>query len=217
MIMNEKTLKFNYIKVNNKEFHKSKQAIDLDSVAIDKIVVSDKFKHSEEGYKYFIGYQEDEIVKPLCIILPQMNGYIKYFDNGGKNMSFLIKNNEVWEKYEDIWNVIKNKLSIKFNSEPIYENKYLKAKVREFDGDVKTNFLGNGLPKENMYYTCIACITIDSVIRMNKKRNYPQVYLEECKYKTKKIQTPRFIITELESDSEPEAETEAESEYYTAN
>ena len=52
---------------------------------------------------------------------------------------------------------------------------------------------------------------------MNKKRNYPQVYLEECKYKTKKIQTPRFIITELESDSEPEAETEAESEYYTAN
>ena len=215
--MNEKTLKFNYIKVNNKEFHKSKQAIDLDSVAIDKIVVSDKFKHSEEGYKYFIGYQEDEIVKPLCIILPQMNGYIKYFDNGGKNMSFLIKNNEVWEKYEDIWNVIKNKLSIKFNSEPIYENKYLKAKVREFDGDIKTNFLGNGLPKENMYYTCIACITIDSVIRMNKKRNYPQVYLEECKYKTKKIQTPRFIITELESDSEPEAETEAESEYYTAN
>ena len=215
--MNEKTLKFNYIKVNNKEFHKSKQAIDLDSVAIDKIVVSDKFKHSEEGYKYFIGYQEDEIVKPLCIILPQMNGYIKYFENGGKNMSFLIKNSEVWEKYEEIWDVIKNKLSIKFHSEPIYENKYLKAKVREFDGDIKTNFLSNGLPKENMYYTCIACITIDSVIRMNKKRNYPQVYLEECKYKTKKIQTPRFIITELESDSEPEAETEAESEYYTAN
>ena len=123
-------------------------------------------------------------------------------------MSFLIKNDEVWEKYEDIWNAIKNKLGIKFHSEPIYEKKYQ---------NIKTNFLGNGLPKENMYYTCIACITIDSVIRMNKKRNYPQVYLEECKYKTKKIQTPRFIITELESDSEPEAETEAESEYYTAN
>ena len=65
----------------------------------------------------------------------------KYFDNGGKDMSFLIKNNEVWEKYEDIWNVIKNKLSIKLNSEPIYENKYLKAKVRGFDSDIKTNFL----------------------------------------------------------------------------
>ena len=129
-------------------------------------------RHSEEGFKYFIGYQENQIVKPLCIILPQMNGYIKYFDNDGKNMSLLIKNSEVWEKYKDIWNVIKNKLNIKFHSQPIY------------DGSIKTNFLGNGLPKENTYYTCIASITIDSVLKMNKN-NYPQVYLEECKYKVK--------------------------------
>ena len=102
IIMGEKTLKFNNIKVDKKEFHKSKQAIDLDSVDTGKIVVSDKFRNSEEGFKYFIGYQKDEIVKPLCIILPQMNGYIKYFDNGGKSMSFSIKNSEVCEKYEDI-------------------------------------------------------------------------------------------------------------------
>ena len=93
--MSEKTLKFNNIKLNKKKFHQSKQAIDLDSVITDKIVVSDKFKHSEECYKYFIGYQEDEIIRPLCIILPQMNDYIKYFENGGKNVSLLIKNNEV--------------------------------------------------------------------------------------------------------------------------
>ena len=109
------------MKINKKEFHKSKQAIDLDSATTDKIVVSDKFRHSEEGYKYFFGYKEDEVIKPLCIILPQMNGYIKYFENGGKSMSFLIKNDEVWEKYENIWDVIKNKLGIKFHSEPIYE------------------------------------------------------------------------------------------------
>ena len=166
--MSEKTLKFNNIRINKKEFHKSKQAIDLDSVTTDKIVVSDKFRHSEDGYKYFIGYQEDEIVKPLCIILLQMNDYIKYFENEGTSMSFLIKNNEVWEKYEDIWNVIKNKLGIKCHGEPIYKNKYLKAKVTEFDGDIKTNFLSNGLLKENTHYTCIACITIDSVLKMNK-------------------------------------------------
>ena len=145
--MSEETLKFNNIKINKKQFHKSKQAIDLDSVDTDKIVVSDRFKHSEEGFKYFIGYQENERVKPLCIILPQMNAYIKYFENGGKNMSLLIKNSKVWEKYEEIWNVIKNKLKIKFHSQPIYEKKYLKAKVREFDGNIKTNFLGNNLPK----------------------------------------------------------------------
>ena len=75
--MSQKTLWFDNVKINKKEFHKFKQAIDLDSIITDKIVVSDKFRHSEEGFKYFIGYQEDEIVKPLCIILPQMNGYIK--------------------------------------------------------------------------------------------------------------------------------------------
>ena len=57
--------------------------------------------------------------------------------------------------------MIKDKLSIKLHSEPVYEYKYLKAKVWEFDGVIKTNFLGNGMPKENMYYNCIACITID--------------------------------------------------------
>ena len=100
--MTEKKLKFNNIRVNKKEFHKSKQSIDLMLVNVDQIFVSDKFKHSDEGFKDFIGYQEGEIVKPLCIILPQMNGYIKYFENRGKNMSFLIKDEEVWEKYENI-------------------------------------------------------------------------------------------------------------------
>ena len=74
----------------------SKEPIDLMSVDVDQVVVSDKFNHYNDGYKYFIGYEEGKIVKPLCIILPQMSGYIKYFDCGGMNMSFLIKNDEVW-------------------------------------------------------------------------------------------------------------------------
>ena len=93
--MSEKTLKFNNIKVNKKEFHISKQPIDLMSVTVDQIVVSYKFKHSDDCFKYFIGYQEGEIVKLLCIILPQMRRYIKYFENGGKNMSFFIEDDEV--------------------------------------------------------------------------------------------------------------------------
>ena len=179
----------------------SKKAIDLMSVNVNKIVVSDKFNYNEDGYKSFIGNQKGEIVKPLCVILPQMSGYIKYFENGGKNMSFLIKDDEVWEKYEQIWDVIKNKLKIKFHSEPVYEYKYLKTKVREYDGVIKILFLNNSMPKENMHYTCIACITIDSVMKMNKKY-FLQVYLEECKYKIKKIQMSRFINVELKSDSD---------------
>ena len=78
--MSEKILKFNYIKINKKKFHKSKQAIDLDSVTTDKIVVSDKFTHSEEGYKYFIGYQEDEIAKPQSTIQTCFLNYVKLFN-----------------------------------------------------------------------------------------------------------------------------------------
>ena len=97
--MREKTLKFDNIRVNKKEFHKSKPPIDLDLIVnVDQIVVSDKFKHNDDGFKYFIGYKEGEIVKPLCIILPQMSGYIKYFENGGKNMSFMVKNDDVLDK-----------------------------------------------------------------------------------------------------------------------
>ena len=66
--MNEKTLKFNNIRLNKKEF--PKQPIDLILVSADYILTSDKVKLSDKGFKYFIGYQEGEIVKPLCIILP---------------------------------------------------------------------------------------------------------------------------------------------------
>ena len=106
---------------------------------------------------------------------------------------------------------IKEKLSIKFHSEPVYDQKYLKAKVREFDGKIKRKFLSNDVPKESMYYTCIACINIDSVMRINKK-NYPQVYLEECKYRVMKIQMSRFINDELESDSDSDSEAESDLE-----
>ena len=98
-----------------------------------------------------------------------MNGCIKYFENGVKNMFFMIKDDKMCDKYVKIWNVIKDKLGIKYHSEPVYEYKYLRVKVREIDGVIKANILGNWLPRENMHYTWIACITIDSVMRMDKK------------------------------------------------
>ena len=183
--MSEKTLKLNNITYNKKQFHKSREPIDLLSVDVDQIVVSYKFIHNDEGFKHFIGYLEGGIVKPLCNILPQMSGYIKYFENRNKNISFLIEDDEVWDRYGEIWCVIKDKLGIKFHSELVYEHKYLKAKVREFDGMIKTKFLGNDKPKENMHYACMDCITIDSVMNFDKK-NHPQVCLEECKYRSKK-------------------------------
>ena len=160
--ISEKTPKFDNIVVDKKEFHKSKQPVDLNLVNVDQILISDKFKHSDEGFRYFIGYKEDDIVKPLCIILPQMIGYIKYFENGGKNMSFVIEDDDALDKYNEIRNKIKKTSKIKFHSMPVCDEKYIKVKVREFNGVIKTIFL-------DVHHTCIACITIDSVMKMEKK------------------------------------------------
>ena len=77
--MSEKTLKVNNVRLNKKEFHKSKEPADLLSIGLDQIVVSDKFKHNAESFKHFIGYLKGEIIKPLCIILPQMKWIYKLF------------------------------------------------------------------------------------------------------------------------------------------
>ena len=107
--MSKKTLKFDSIRL---EFHKPKQPINLDLENIDQIVVSEKFKHCDDDFKNFFGCKEGDIVKPLRIILLQMSGYIKYFENGGKNMSFVIKDDDAIDKYNEIWDKIKNKLNI---------------------------------------------------------------------------------------------------------
>ena len=125
------------------------------SVDLDQIVASYKFKHNDEGFKHFIGYLESGIVKPLCIILLQMRGYIKYFKNGSKNMSFLIKDDEVWDKCDKIWDVIKDKLGIEFHSRSVYEYKYLKAKVRELDSVIKTFWVMLYQKKYALYLHCL--------------------------------------------------------------
>ena len=128
--MSGKTLKFDTIEVVKNESHASKQAIHLNLVDVNKIVISDKFKNSDKSFKYFIGYKDDHIVRPLYFNLPQMSGYIKFFENEGKNMSFMIEDDSVLVKYNEIWNKIKKTLNIKLHSMPVYDEKYITAKVK---------------------------------------------------------------------------------------
>ena len=138
-----------------------------------------------------------------------MSWYIKYFENGGKNMSYLNKDDEVWDKFDKIWDVIKDKLGVKFYTESVYEYNYLKAEVREFDGIIKTKFLDNNMPKENMHYTCIAYITIDSVLTIEEKiiQKFIQKSVDIWQ---KKVQVPKFINTELKLDSESDLDPDLE-------
>ena len=100
--MNKQTLGFNDVVVNRKNFHASKKAIPLNLVNTNNTVISYRVKHNDDRVKYFIGYLHDDVIRPLCVILPQMSGYIKYFQNGGKNMSFKLAEESVYLKYAEI-------------------------------------------------------------------------------------------------------------------
>ena len=114
--MSSQKIKFGDKKVDKKEFYSSKKAIMLDSADLSKIVVSSRWKLNDTTYKYFCGYLNNDVIKPLCVILPQMNGYINYFDNSGKNMSFVTDDKKVYEKYNKIWNVVKGLFKLKFTA-----------------------------------------------------------------------------------------------------
>ena len=128
-----------------KKFYSSKQAISLDSVDLNKIVVSNKWKINDTTYKCFCGYLNNDVIQPSCVILPQIRGYIKYFDDGGKNMSFFTDNKEIYEKYNEIWNVVKKLLKLKFTVSPIPDVQYIIAKLKIFNKNNLTTFTNNAI------------------------------------------------------------------------
>ena len=183
----------------------------LDSVDLSKIVVSSRRKLNDTTYKYFCGYLNNDVIKPLCVILSQMSGYIKYFDNDGKNMSFVTDDKEVYGKYDEIWNVVKSLLKFKFAASPIRDDKYILAKLKIFKIKNITTFNNNIVPIEKNHYICIPAIDIDSVLKIDKKA-YPEAYLEECKYKLKKRKLVTFIDSEIiDDDSDSDIDSDIDS------
>ena len=195
--MSSKKIKFGDKEVDKKEFYSNKQAIPLDSVDLDKIVVSNKWKISDATYKYLCGYLNNDVIQPLRVILPQMNGYIKYFDDEGKNMSFVTDDEEIYKKYNEIWEVVRKLLNLKFTVGPVRDDKYIVAKLKIFNKINRTTFTDNIIPFEKNHYTFITAIDIDSVLKIDNKRAYHQAYLEQCKYKLKKRRVVNFIDDEI--------------------
>ena len=156
-----------------------------------------KCKINDTTYKYSCGYLNNDVIQPLCVILPQMSRYIKYFDNDGKNMSFVTDDEEVYEKYNEIWEVVRKLLKVKFTVNPIRDDKYIIAKLKIFNGKNGATFTNNIIPIERNNYICIAAIDTDSVLKIENKRAYPQAYLEQCKYKLKERKLINFIDNEV--------------------
>ena len=103
---------------------------------------------------------------------------MKYFDDGGKNMSFVPDDKEVYEKYNEIWEVVRKLLKVKSTVDPIRDDKYIIAKLKIFNGRNRTTFTNNIIPIERNNYICIAATDVDSVLKIGNQRAYPQAYLE---------------------------------------
>ena len=209
--MSHRKIKFGDKEVDKIEFYLSEQAIPLDSIDLSKIVVSNKWKINDTTYKYSCGYLNNDIIQTLCVILPQMSGDIKYFDDGGKHMSFVTDDEEVYKKYNKIWEVVRKLLKVKFTVNPIRDDKYIIAKLKIFNGINRTTFTNNIIPIERNNYICTAAIDIDSVLKIENKRAYPQAYLEQCKYKLRKRRAVNFTDDEIIDDSDSDIDSAVDS------
>ena len=192
--------------------YKNKKATKIDDIDVNKTLV---FKEEPYGtknsFKYFIEYNDNDVIRPLCVKLPQMTGCIKKFDDN-VTMSFKIRDKQFFKKYNQIWKKVEKSLKIEFDSKPVYgddDNKYIKAKIKKYAGSVITNFQSKKMPKEKAPCKCLSIIMLDSVIKA-KKKYYPQTLLEECKYEQERIKIENLINDELEkieSDSDSNDET----------
>ena len=155
--MSGKSINFDDKKISKSNFCKNKKLFNLNDIDANKILVSKQESYgTKNSIKYFIGYNDTDVIRQLCIILPQMTGYVKDFDSN-KIMFFKVSDNKLLKKYNKIWEKISNLLNIEFDSEPVYGDgdKYKKAKIKMYRDRLNTNFQGKKLPKENASYKCL--------------------------------------------------------------
>ena len=161
--------------------------------------------------KYFIRYNDNDVIRPVCLGLPQMTGYFKEF-NENATMFFRVNNKQHLKHYNKKRERVEKLIKIIFESKPVYghDDKYIKTKIKIYADSIVTNFHNKKMPKEKSQCKCLSVIILDSVIKANKKY-YPQTFLEECKYAQEKTKIENYINDNLNSDSNPNEETESDN------
>ena len=197
-----------------------------DDIDVNKILVSKKEPYgTKKALKYFLGYNDNDVIRPFCLRLPQMTGYAKKFDEN-ITMSLRVNNNannnnnnnnnnnkQLLKNYNKIWEKTKKLMSIDFESKPVYGNddKYIKTKIKIYAGSVITNFHNKKVSKEKTPCKCLSIIMLESVIKANKKY-YPQTLLEECKDTQEKINYIDDNLEESDSNDETKSDNDNDGE-----
>ena len=161
--MSEKTINFGDKKISKKDFYNNKEQFNIEDIDINKILISKPETYENNTRRYIIGYN-DNTISTLQLFLPKMTGYLNSFKDGARKMSFFTDNNEFLERYTAIWGKKSDFVNKKFDSDLIYNNKYINKKIRSYNNDIKTNFCNidnknNKLPEKNKPYKCVSLIS----------------------------------------------------------
>ena len=131
------------------DFYKNKKITKIDDIDVNKILVSKKEPYgTKNSYKYFIGYNDNDVIRPLCVRLPQMTGYARKLDENA-TMSFMTNDKQLLKNYNKIWEKIEKLLKIGFESKPVCgdDDKHIKTKIKIYANSMFTNFHNKKCPK----------------------------------------------------------------------
>ena len=209
--MSGKNVNFGDRKFLKSYFYKNKKITKTDDIDVNKLLVSKEEPYGiNNSFKYSIGHNDNNVIRPLRVKLPQMTGYVKTFDN--VTMSFKTKDKQLLKKYNQIWEKVEKILKIEFDSKPVYGNddKYIKTKIKVYAGSMITNFQSNKMPKEKAPCKCLSIIMLDSVIK--GKKSYPQTLLEECKYEEGRMKIENLNDDDLEKSESDDSDSKEESD-----
>ena len=223
--MSGNSINFDNNKIKKSHFYnKKKKIFNINDIDVNKILVFKKEKCGKyNSFKYFIEYNDNDVIKTLYLELSQMTGYINRFiehknKNKNKNtttMSLMVKDKQLFKNYNKIWKKIERLMSIDFNCKTTYgddDDKYIKTKIKTYKDSITTNFYNkNGskkIPEEKVPHKCLSIIILDSVIYAYEKY-YPQIFLEECKYAKENIKTKNYIDKELKSESDSDSDSDS--------
>ena len=201
----------NSITFDNKNIEKSenKKIFNVDDINVNKILVSKKEQYGKyNSFKYFIGYNDNDVIRPLYLFISQTTGYINKFEKNKITMSLMVENKQLLENYKKIWKKIKRLMGIDFESKATYNDKYINTKIKTYKDSITTNIYNETgfkeVPEEKVSHKCLSTIILDSVLHAYEKY-YPQTFLE-CRYANKNLKTKNYIDMELESKSDSDSD-----------
>ena len=148
--MSGKNINFNDNEIRKSYFYENKKINNIEEIDTNKILLSIKESYgTKNSFKFFIGYNDNNVIRPLCVKRPQMTGYARKFD-GNATLSFRLNNKQLLKNYNKIWEKVEKLMKTDFESKPVYgdDDKYVKTKIKIYVDSIITNFHNRKMPKE---------------------------------------------------------------------